>query len=101
MLFITYLALKDINNLSDNKLTKDEVIKKTTQFLLDEFEVDESKIKPEANLHDTLNLGSLDYIDLIVLAERNFGFIAKEKDFLKIKTFHDFYEYCYNKIKDN
>ncbi len=97
MLFITYLGLQDIDNLSDNTLTKKEVINKINNFLIDEFEVDESKIKPNANLRDILNLGSLDYVDLIILAERNFDFTAKEKDFRNIKTLNDFYGYCYNR----
>ena len=97
MLFISYLGLKDISNVSDNTMTKNEVIERINKFLIDEFEVDESKIMLDANLRDTLNLGSLDYVDLVVLVERNFNFIASGEDFLSIKTFRDFYDYCYKK----
>ena len=46
-------------------------------FLVEEFEVDPAKITPQANLKETLELDSLDYIDLVVVVESNFGFQSK------------------------
>jgi acyl carrier protein len=81
-------------------MTKNEIIEKSNSFFIDEFEVDGSKITLDANLRETLDLDSLDYVDLVVVIESNFGFKVKGEDFLNIHTFNDFYEYVYNKIQE-
>jgi acyl carrier protein len=81
-------------------MTQEEIIKTVNGFLVDEFEVDESKITPEANLRDTLELDSLDYVDLVVVIESHFGFKVVGEDFLTINTFQDFYTYCYTKVQE-
>ena len=78
--------------------TKEDVIANINEFLADEFEVDIDAIQPEANLAQTLNLDSLDYIDLVVVTESNFGFKVKAEDFPGIKTFGDFYNYVIAKV---
>lgn len=77
-----------------------EVIEKINHFLVDEFEVDAGLITPEANLRETLQLDSLDYIDLVVVIESNFGFKVKAEDFTGIVTFQNFYDYVINKTKE-
>ena len=81
-------------------MTKEEIIEKSNAFFIDEFEVDGSKINLEANLRETLDLDSLDYVDLVVVIESNFGFKVKGEDFLNIHTFNDFYTYVFNKIQE-
>jgi len=81
-------------------MTEAEIIKTVNGFLVDEFEVDESKITPEANLRETLELDSLDYVDLVVVIESNFGFKVKGEDFVNIHTFQDFYTYCFTKVQE-
>ena len=71
----------------------EEIIKRINAFLVEEFEVDEEKITPEANLKETLQLDSLDYIDLVVAIESNFAFKVKPEDFAGITTFQDLYDY--------
>ena len=56
-----------------------------------EFEVDINVIKPDAPLMETLELDSLDLVDVVVLVEQNFGFNVTGEDFAKIRTFQDFY----------
>ena len=79
-------------------ISTDEIITKVNAFLVDEFEVDPEAITPEANLKETLNLDSLDYVDLVVVIESNFGFKVKGEDFVNIKTFQDFYDYISAKV---
>ena len=81
-------------------MTKEVIIEKCMTFFTDEFEVDGSKISGGANLRETLDLDSLDYVDLVVVIESNFGFKVKGEDFVNIHTFDDFYNYCYNKIQE-
>ncbi len=75
-----------------------EIVSKINHFLVEEFEVDAEKIVPEANLRETLQLDSLDYIDLVVVIESNFGFKVKAEDFTDIATFQSFYDYVENKL---
>lgn len=81
-------------------MTQDEIIKTVNNFLVEEFEVDETKITPDANLRETLELDSLDYVDLVVVIESNFGFKVKGEDFMNIHTFQDFYNYCFSKVQE-
>lgn len=81
-------------------MNKEEIIVKINEFLVEEFETDPSKISPEANLRETLDLDSLDYVDLVVVIESNFGFKVVGEDFINIHTFQDFYDYCYNKVSE-
>jgi acyl carrier protein len=75
-----------------------EIIEKINEFLVEEFEVDGTKITPDANLRETLDLDSLDYIDLVVVIEGNFGFKVKPEDFIGIETFQNFYDYVTNRV---
>ena len=79
-------------------MEKLEIVGKINQFLVEEFEVEPGKIVPEANLRETLELDSLDYIDLVVVIESNFGFKVKPEDFLSIATFQDFYDYIERQV---
>lgn len=80
-------------------MNKADIIETINGFLVEEFEVDEDIISPEANLKDTLGLDSLDYVDLVVTIESNFGVKLGEADFVGIATFQNFYDLIENKIK--
>ncbi len=69
------------------------IIKSINTLLAEEFEVDPADITPEAELKTTLELDSLDYIDLVALTESNFGCKVKPEDFNQIITFADLYAY--------
>ncbi|MBO7477964.1 MAG: acyl carrier protein [Salinivirgaceae bacterium] len=72
-------------------MTNEEIIAKINETLAEEFEVDINVIKPDAPLMETLELDSLDLVDVVVLVEQNFGFNVTGEDFAKIRTFQDFY----------
>ncbi|RWW93735.1 acyl carrier protein [Flavobacterium cerinum] len=80
-------------------MDKAVIIEKINYFLIDEFEVDGETIAPEANLKDTLGLDSLDYVDLVVTVESNFGIKLGEADFVGIATFQNFYDLIENKVE--
>ena len=80
-------------------MNKEEIIEKINEFLVEEFEVDAEDIQPDAILKDTLGLDSLDYVDLVVSIESNFGVKLVEVDFVGIDTFESFYVLIENKLK--
>ena len=79
-------------------MRNEEIIAKINDFLVEEFETDANKITPDANLKETLELDSLDYIDLVVVIESNFSFKVKPEDFVGIVTFQDFYNYVIDRV---
>ncbi len=79
-------------------MKREKVIAIANDFLINEFEVDGEDIVNDANFKTTLGLDSLDYIDLVVVIESNFGVKLGEADFKNIITFDDFYSTIENKI---
>ncbi len=78
-----------------------EIIDKVNDFLIDEFELEEDQLIPTASLKETLEIDSLDYVDLVVIIERNFGFKVKGEDFANIKSLQDFYSYIIERAQAN
>lgn len=79
-------------------MKKEEIISKINSVLAEEFEVDQSNFLPDALLMQTLDLDSLDLVDMVVLIEQNFGIIVKGSDFAAIKTFQDFYDFLESRL---
>jgi acyl carrier protein len=78
-------------------MTNEEIIDKINEFLSEEFEVTPDRLVPDATLKETLELDSLDYVDLVVLLESNFPVKVKQEDFITIRTFSDLYTYVIHK----
>jgi acyl carrier protein len=72
-------------------MTRKQIIETVNAFLIDEFEVDPDDIILEENLHETLDLDSLDYVDLVVVIQNNFGFKLTAEDFKGVNSFEEFY----------
>lgn len=81
-------------------MEREKIIAIVNDFLVNEFEVDADEIKIDANFKKTLGLDSLDYIDMVVVIESNFGIKLGETDFKKMETFDDFYTTIENKIAE-
>lgn len=73
-------------------MEKEVIIQKIRESLADGFEVDIDDIQPDAQMIQTLEMDSLDFVDMVVLIEKNFGFKVTAKDFEGVKTFNDLYE---------
>ena len=80
-------------------MNKEEIVERMIDFMVDEFEVNAEDIQPDSNLKDTLGLDSLDYVDLVVSIESNFGVKLVEADFVGIASFQSFYDLVENKMK--
>lgn len=80
-------------------MTNEEIISKINEYLSEEFEVEISDITAEGSLKETLELDSLDYVDLVVIIEGNFGIKVKQEDFPGILTFQNLYDYVISKTQ--
>ncbi|MGI9551382.1 MAG: acyl carrier protein [Aurantibacter sp.] len=79
-------------------MNKEVIAEKINDFLVEEFEVEEEEIAPGANLKDALELDSLDFVDLVVAVESNFGVKLVGEDFVNIMTLQDFYDLIERKL---
>ncbi|MFS4493081.1 phosphopantetheine-binding protein [Maribacter sp. 2308TA10-17] len=79
-------------------MNKEVIIEKIDDFLIDEFEVEEDDIAPDANLKETLGLDSLDFVDLVVAVESNFGVKLVGEDFVNVITLQNFYDLIERKV---
>ena len=70
-----------------------EIQEKVNAFLVDELEIDESKIKDDARLKEDLGIDSLEVVDVIVLVEEEFGFKMQREDFKDLKTYGEFCQF--------
>ena len=66
--------------------------------MIDDLEVEEDKIAPEALLKDDLGIDSLDFVDIVVIVEKNFGFKIKPEEMAGVKTLKDFCDYIDSKV---
>ncbi|WP_033565598.1 acyl carrier protein [Sphingobacterium sp. SYP-B4668] len=82
-------------------MSRDKIFEHLNEILVEEFEIDRETIAPEKNLKETLDLDSLDYVDLVVIIESNFGVKLVEQDFAGMETFQDFYDVIEKKIEAN
>lgn len=79
-------------------MTKEVIIEKVDAFLIEEFEVEEEALVPEANLKDALDLDSLDFVDLVVAVESNFNVKLVGEDFVNVHTLQNFYDLIEGKL---
>lgn len=79
-------------------MDRNTIIETCREFLVSEFEIEAATIQPEKNLKDTLNLDSLDYVDLVVVIEEKFGVKLNGEDFSSVVSFDDFYNLVEKKI---
>ncbi|MBE6340851.1 MAG: acyl carrier protein [Bacteroidales bacterium] len=73
------------------------ISEKLAKVLADEFEVPQETLTPQAPLMATLQLDSLDLVDLVVLIEKEFGVRLQKNDFKTINTFAELVEFIMNK----
>ena len=73
--------------------TREEIIAEVNSLLAEEFEVEENEFAPDANLKETLNLDSINLVDLIALVQFTYKITIPVEDLKKIQTFTDLYDY--------
>ncbi|MBR5700626.1 MAG: acyl carrier protein [Bacteroidales bacterium] len=75
-----------------------EIEEKVREFLIEDIEIDEEKIVPQARLKEDLGIDSLDFVDIVVLVDKQFGFKIRQEEMKGIKTLSDFCDYIEGKI---
>ena len=79
-------------------MTRQEIEEKVKTFLLEDLEIDEDKVFDEAKLKDDMGLDSLDFVDIVVIVEKNFGFKIKPEEMQGVITLSQFCDYIESKV---
>lgn len=69
--------------------------------LVEDFEMDEAKITPEARLYEDLELDSIDAVDLIVKLKSILPRNIDPEVFKTVRTMQDVVDAIYNLIQDS
>lgn len=73
------------------------VFEKVRSILIDQLDVEEEKVTPEASIADDLGADSLDIVDLVMSLEEEFDLEIPDDQVENIKTVGDIVKY----IEDN
>lgn len=79
-------------------MIRTEIEEKVKEFLVDDLEIDEEKIAPDALLKEDLGVDSLDFVDIVVIVEKKFGFKIKPEEMASVKTLSQFCDYIESKV---
>ena len=81
-------------------MTRAEIDAKVKEFLVEDLEIDEEKIRPEGKLKDDIGIDSLDFVDIVVIVENKFGFKIKPEEMAGVTTLIEFCDYVERKVRE-
>jgi acyl carrier protein len=82
-------------------MEKEKIIEIIDDFLVEELEIEEDLIAPAAKIKDDLGIESLDFVDIAVVIEKEFGFKVKGEDMVDVRELQDLYDFIYNYLRKN
>jgi len=80
-------------------MRREEIINIVNEFLVDEFEIEEAALGPDAHLINDLGIESLDFVDIVVTIEKEFRFKVKREEITEVRTLNDLYTYIEERVK--
>lgn len=81
-------------------MSRDDVVIKVNDFLIDEFELEEEQLIPDALMKEDLDIESLDFVDIAVIIEKQFGLKVTSEQMVKIKKLEDLYNFILERSKN-
>jgi acyl carrier protein len=79
-------------------MKRKDIESKVNEFLVEEMEIEEEDLRDEAKLKEDLGLDSLDFVDIVVIVEKTFGFKINPEEMADVLTMKDFYGYIESKV---
>lgn len=74
-------------------MDRQQIEEKVRNFLIEDLEIEEDKIFDDARLKEDMGIDSLDFVDIVVIVEKNFGFKIKPEEMQGVTTLKQFYDY--------
>lgn len=79
-------------------MTRENIVKIINDFLIEDIEVPQDAISDNATFKNDLGIDSLDFVDIVVIVEKKFGFKIKAEEMGNVTTLGEFYDYIESKI---
>jgi acyl carrier protein len=79
--------------------SKEEIVAIINTFLIEEFELEAEQLQDDALLKDDLEIESLDFVDIAVILEKEFGFKVSNEEMVNVRTLGQLYEYVQRKAQ--
>ncbi len=77
-----------------------EIEAKIKDIIVEQLNVDESEVTPDASFIDDLGADSLDIVELVMAIEETFDIEIPDEDAEKIRTVKDAIEYVQKKLEE-
>ena len=74
-------------------MSREDIVTIVNDFLIDEFELKEDQLIPDAKMKEDLDIESLDFVDIAVIIEKEFGLKVTSEDMVKIIKLEDLYNF--------
>ncbi len=81
-------------------MDREQIENTINRFLVEEFEIDESVISPQASVKNDLRIDSLEFVDLAVFVSDTFGVKLQNEDAKQMHTLNDLYDKIQLGLKD-
>jgi len=81
-------------------MSREDVVTIVNDFLIDEFELEESQLAPDALMKEDLDIESLDFVDIAVIIEKEFRLKVTSEQMIKIKKLEDLYNFVLDQSKN-
>jgi acyl carrier protein len=81
-------------------MKKEDIVETVNNFLVDEFELESSQLQNTALLKEDLDIESLDFVDIAVIIEKEFGLKVTSEQMIKIVTLEDLYNFILEQTKN-
>jgi len=79
-------------------MDRKEIVEIINNFLIEDIEVEPDKIAETASLKDDVGIDSLDFVDIVVIVEKHFGFKINPEEMAGVTTLGQFYDYIEQKL---
>ncbi|WP_140628952.1 acyl carrier protein [Methylibium rhizosphaerae] len=81
-------------------MTKDDIFARIVAILQETFDIEASRITPEAKLYDDLDIDSIDAVDLIVQLKPLVGKRLQPEAFKSVRTVQDVVDALFGLVND-
>ncbi len=81
-------------------MSREDIVTIVNDFLIDEFELEEDQLIPDAKMKEDLDIESLDFVDIAVIIEKEFGLKVASEQMIKIKKLEDLYNFILDHSKN-
>ncbi len=79
-------------------MTRTEIEETVRQILIEELEIEPEKIAMDARMKEDVGIDSLDFVDIVVIVDKKFGFKIQPEEMKGVVTLNDFCNYIEQKI---